>query len=560
MAKLTKQDKTFLKNACPIYRRPKFTKTQKLMVKPFASSVYGNPYSISMLSAETVAAICSRSSRTTGDLREIMAKEYIEPFIAQKNKHGVAMKNFVSFLNKTSMYDIFANPRAREFFIKWLAQYGDDSIAQMAGVSVVFPAISQIAIKHIENLRQGIAFLEQSTRYVDFGEKINGNYKYYTDPTLSKIGLEKEYKNAMDNLFDTYCNLKRKLEEVLAKKYPNESPKVRSAYIFDNIRALLPVSALSQMTMFTSGQALEYLIAKSLKHNLSEIKWVGLSLYNEMQKTVPSFLTRIDSDSSSKYQNYLVDKNKAIKKIVEKDFADFSKSKNEKANFKVIEYDKNVEDKIISALLFKESIQSFEEIYSKVKQLSTIKKEEILKSILSSREQRWYKLPRAFEYCNITYEMISDYGTYKDLQRHRIKSQIRSKFSPYLGYKVPPLLVEEKMEKEFISAISKVERVYKLIAKKDNDLAEYATCVAHNLRYAVNTNLRALLWEAELRTISQGHFDYRKMAQEVIIWIKKTYPLIGKYVIADMNEYTMARRGTEEQIKEKEALLKKSLG
>ena len=115
------------------------------------------------------------------------------------------MKGFVNFLQQNSIYNIFSNPKALQFFIiKWFAQYSDDSIAQMAGVTVLYPALSQIGIKHIQNLRQGATFLEQSTRYVNFNQKVQNSYKYYTDQNLKKMVLQTKYKHALDNLFTTY--------------------------------------------------------------------------------------------------------------------------------------------------------------------------------------------------------------------------------------------------------------------------------------------------------------------------------------------------------------------
>ena len=183
----------------------------------------------------------------------------------------------------------------------------------------------------------------------------------------------------------------------MQKKYPTESPKVPNEYIFDNIRSLLPVAELSQVTMFASDQTFEHLLGKSLKHNLDEIKWLGLETYRELNKTIPSFLTRIDSDKSIKYQNYLASKAENIKNLINSNHPELLKTQKEQVSFKVIEYDKNEENKIIAALLYKEGFASFKTVLRKVESLTEKSKEQILQSILKSREARWYKLSRAFK-------------------------------------------------------------------------------------------------------------------------------------------------------------------
>ena len=112
--------------------------------------------------------------------------EFVKPFLEDKSEYGESLKNLINFLHQNPVEKIFSNPRAREFYIKWLSQYGDDSIAQMAGTHLVFSGISQVAIKHWENQRIGLAPIEKSTRYVDYSSKIAGQYRYYTDPTLKK--------------------------------------------------------------------------------------------------------------------------------------------------------------------------------------------------------------------------------------------------------------------------------------------------------------------------------------------------------------------------------------
>ena len=194
-------------NFAPPHEKLNLSPKQKFLIKPFFTNLDKNTFAVSFLPPEVIGALCSRTSRAKEDLRIVLLKEFIEPFVKEKTEYGKSLKKLISFLHKNPIELIFSNPKGREFYIKWLAQYGDDSIAQMAGTHLIFSSISQIAIKHFEDMRIGLAPIEKSTRYVDYSSKINGKYRYYTDPTLKKLGLEKEYKRAMDNLFETYTTI-----------------------------------------------------------------------------------------------------------------------------------------------------------------------------------------------------------------------------------------------------------------------------------------------------------------------------------------------------------------
>ena len=125
-----------------------------------------------------------------------------------------------------------------------------------------------------------------------------------------------------------------------------------------------------------------------------------------------------------------------------------------------------------------------------------------------------------------------------------------------MGYSVPPLIKDENLESIFTNAVEKGTKRLRKISKIDIDVAEYSTCLAHNTKYIVNTNLRAVFWEAELRTISQGHFDYRKLEQQIAKLVIKHYPLLSKYLMVDFNNYLMARRGSTDNILKREQELK----
>ncbi|MBI2637555.1 MAG: hypothetical protein HYW88_01520, partial [Candidatus Sungbacteria bacterium] len=195
----------------PLFEPDQYSETDIRHLAPFFTNLDSSVFVPLIFSPELIGALCSRASRATRDLRHIYLNEFIYPFVSpvrtekdtedswkEKVLHGKELTWFIEFIREHPFTSIFSNPRARSFYVTWLAQYGDDSIAQMAGMHLGFASLSQVAIKHPEDQRIGLAPIEKSSRYVNFGKKVRGRYLYYTDPTLSELGLKEKYERAMD--------------------------------------------------------------------------------------------------------------------------------------------------------------------------------------------------------------------------------------------------------------------------------------------------------------------------------------------------------------------------
>ncbi len=544
-----------LEKFAPVFEKLPLTDQEESFIKPFFTNLDRSVFAVTFLPPEVIGALCARTSRAKEDLRVIFLNEFIKPFLAEQTEYGKSLNALIEFLQKYPLELIFSNPKGREFYIKWLAQFGDDSIAQMAGTHLIYSNISQLAIKHIEDMRLGIAPIEKSTRYVDYSAKINGQYLYYTDPTLEKLGLAEEYKEVMDNLFKTYTLINTKTYEYYKGKYPEEKEAVLKAKAFDVARKILPVATLSQLSLFGNGQAFEYLVSRSLDNKLGEVRWAGQMALEELNKIIPAFLRRIESSDSKEYRTYLSERGERVKKALSKVKWHKEEIKNE-APVKLLECDPDGEDKIITSLLYPELKEPYGHIFQKVKKMSDEDKGKILEEVLKDRKCRFYKIPRAFENTYLRFEVTMNIGAWRDLHRHRIHTQFREKFNIYNGFDTPPELLGIGLEKEYRDAILKAEGLYRKVAKSDEDIVQYCATLAHKLRFIQYQNLRSFFWEAELRTIPQGHPDYRKIEQEKIKLIQKIYPLISKYLLVDMGEYDFARRGTVEQIQKKEEELK----
>ncbi|MBI3255865.1 MAG: FAD-dependent thymidylate synthase [Candidatus Andersenbacteria bacterium] len=428
----------------PLFPDQSYPAKDKYNLSPFFTNLHKSVYVPLIFSPEVVGALCSRTSRAAEDLRPIFLKEYIQPFLnpdksldkktfSSMASYGKQLKVFIEFLHKHPTEEIFSNPKARSFYAKWLAQYGDDSIAQMAGSHVIFSSISQVAIKHFEDQRIGLAPIEKSTRYVNYGNKINGSYQYYTDPTLEGLGLKAEYQAAMDGLFDTYKRLLPLLIDWLQKRFPHEKPGVVEKKAFDTLRGILPASALSQVAFYGNGQAFEYAVSRSGQHALGEVRWAAEEMYQELFKVTPSFLRRVKAEDKQEmvvsYQKYLAQKPDRVASFVKKHLKQANQQVTPLNDYKVdlVEYDKQGETNIIAGMLYNapNNQASWRNTVSAVKKMSVKEKQNIITSYLDGRKERWQKVGRAFENAYLRYEITCNIGAWRDLHRHRMLTQQR---------------------------------------------------------------------------------------------------------------------------------------
>jgi len=525
-------------------------------LEAFATNPRGIISVLRNLPPEITGALCSRASRASGSLLEVLLKEYLYP-IVNGDDPVVAkeLEETVAFLTDHGFKNILNNQRAQAFYSKWLSQYGDDSIAQITGTHVLVWGISQVAMKFIEDQRVGLEPIEKSTRYVNFGSKVGGRYLYYIPrPDLERCGLLSEYIGAMDHLFDTYVSLLGPLQTWLKANF-GEKDSVLEKKAFDTLRGLLPMSTLGQVAFRGNAQAFEYLINRTTKHPLGELRWFAQDLKRELDKEIPSLLLRVSDDKSQEYQSYLNQRYENVRTLV----ATGNVERAPRAEVRLVEFDPESEVKVLAGILFQQDHGTWDQAFQHARTMNEQARRKVFDAYVPARKGRWYKVGRAFENAYMRFEIVMDIGSYRDLHRHRMMTQERQTFSTHHGFATPVELVEAGLAAPFNAAIERAAQLFRKLESVDRDLAQYVVPLACRLRFYQWQNFRQLFWEAELRTVSQGHPDYRFIEQEKYRLIKEKFPLIASYMLVDSNDYAIARRGTEERILEKEKRIMEEL-
>lgn len=557
------------------FSNDRFTKDEAWFITPFFTNLDRNVFAAKYLPSEVLGALASRYSRSTKGVRRLFYDEYIKP-ILEPNLDGVSkgevkeaetmrseLIGFVDYLHNHGGFEAVVNSkRARDFFARWLAAYGDDSIAQMAGAHIFFENISQLATKYLEDFRIGLAPLEKSTRYVAFNQKVGGRYLYYVDPDIEKSEFGAEYIRSMNMLFRRYSDSMEILLKYFPKKYKQEKDQSDRAYretikakTCDVLRAYLPLAVLTNVGFFGVGQAFEYFITKSLASPVFEIRDLAKQAQTELLKVIPSMVDRPTSPRGKIYQKYVRMTERGLESLSKKYLKNNLTEK--ESGVHLSEWDIDAEDRIIASLLYKYSNLPYQNIKEQVLRLTTKQKVEILKSVVLRRGVRQHRLVRAFENTYYKFDIVANVGAYRDLHRHRMLTQERQRFTTELGFDVPPELVASKLDKPYRDAALKINNFYKKIAKKFPDAAQYVVMNGNWVRWYQLENLRELGWEAELRTGPQGHPDYRKVEHLKIDAVREVHPCLAEALkFVDFADYELARRESEKRIDKKLGLVK----
>ncbi|MBI2609879.1 FAD-dependent thymidylate synthase [Candidatus Giovannonibacteria bacterium] len=554
----------------PDFRPDEWSDEDRRLLYPFVTNLDGLVTVLRNMPPEMVGALCSRASRANGYLLRVLLDEYLYPVLRGENKAEAAeLEAVIDFYHKHGVTSALNSDRARKFYARNHAGYGDESVAQMTGTHFVLWGVSQVAMKLLEDSRIGAAPQEKSTRMVDFTKKVQGKYLYYTDPDIVQARLGDEYKLVNDRLFARNAEMVDLLKDRFAKKFPDVPKSVIEKKAFDTARGFLPMSTLGQVAFDVNGQAAEYMINKYRKHGLGEMRWITEALERELDCEIPSLLYRLKETDPGRlqkledYQMYLATRISRIEPLARELFDKYQLPWRGRptSTVKLVDNDVYGEVNIIAGILFPASEQSLQNLIVAVRSMTPEERCRILLKYVEGRTERWQKVGRAFENAFVTYEILVNGGAYRDIHRHRLLTQERQYFTTQLGYDVPVEIAELRLAELVHQAMEWMETLWQKVANElDREHAQYCSTLFHRVRFYQKENLREAFWEIELRTKPDGHPDYRKIEQEKYRLLKEAYPGIAKFMLADLNEYDFARRGMEERAAGKIERLEKLLG
>jgi thymidylate kinase/thymidylate synthase ThyX len=489
---------------------------QKFLAESVTNST-GNVYGFydDEISAVTVAAAMARLSRRGDDMRLTILDEFAH-----------------------------ADEKDSQLLHRVITAFGDDSVQQLVGQHIVVENASNLLTKKLEWGRLA-AYLEQSTRYIYFDQKDkNGKYQYFT-PDHFDPATTKTYEQFMDEIFDTYSKVVHDLtEHIRANDNTSEAERdgawkaATKAQACDAARPLLPVATKATVGIFASGQALESLIMHLLSDELPEAKKTGQEILDEARKTIPTFLERADKpERGGAMVAYRANTRKSVEAMANKYLPENYPSSPQKPIVLTDIWPRNELD-VVPDMLYEFSSLPLSDIRNEAASWAYDRRLEIFHSYMGERLNRRHRPGRALEKIHYSWDLLCDYGIFRDLQRHRMVDDLEwQSLTPRYGFDVPKIIEDANLADEFEKCFDLSLQIHSLLEKNGYELeAQYATLLGHKMRCKITMNAREQMHFNELRTSPQGHPGYRKLVLKMHETLAEHHPLIAaamKFVNAD---------------------------
>lgn len=539
----------------------KFTAAEEKSLTPFFTNLNEPVFGL-RLPQEVAGALFSRYSRSSKSLRRTFLDEFLgDPEIALADLLGGTIQ---------ASDQSAALKKARAFYDRVLVGYGDDSVAQLGGAHIACEKISNVAAKILEDARIGLAPLEKSTRYVRFDQKDeNGDYLFYREPRIMASPHRAAYLETMNLLFETYSRQMEPVIEFVKRSLPIDEIEVRepqsgkalsyqeaqrderlkkwaeSAYrstvraqACDILRGYLPAATLTNVGFFGVGQAFEYLLTKLYSHELAEAKNLAVAIHEELNKLIPSFVKR------AQFSDYLAESARATCALSAQLLKELPVQSGDAVT--LVDYDREAEEKVVAAILYPHSRQPMAQLRRLAAGMAQKQRRKVLDEYLKQRRHRRDKPGRAFEQIYYTFDILGNLGLYRDLHRHRILTQERQDFTTAHGYDIPPEIEAAGFKAEFDRCMQKAAELYEKIHRDLPQEAQYVVPFAYKIRWYMKMNLREAVHIGELRTMPQGHPDYRLIVQEMWRKIQEVHPALAEYAkFIDWKSYRLGRLQSE---------------
>jgi len=446
------------------------------------------------LSPETIAVAFAKTSRFPDSFRDIAAE--------------------------------LTDEKSAQFHEKWVVGYGHASVAEHAVLHLAIENASRVAMEAIESNRLA-SYTEKSTRY----QKWDAD-SFYTPDELNGHPLRDEFVATCRMLFDTYEASLEPVKALIAGQVPRRNDekdaaydrRIRSRYV-DICRFILPAASLANVGMTANGRVIENAIRKWLSSPLAEVREIGETVKQVAQGELPTLVKYAEAVP------YLVETGEEFadhERQTTDDNASFMVSDLPSERCSLVGYDKDGENKILAAVLYRFGNMSFADALEKANDAP--QREQLAESLLG-RLGKWDVPLRELEHCAYTFDLVMDQGAYAEFKRHRMMTQTPQLQTAALGYATPRLIMEAGFGSQYEAAMDAARTMWKKLNEFNPHVAQYIVPNGFNRRVLATFNLREAYAFCQLRAASNAHFSIRRVAQRIYEEIARVHPLLAKYMV-----------------------------
>jgi thymidylate synthase ThyX len=384
-----------------------FTDEERARLTPYFTNLDTHVFALTNLPETVKGALFARYSRSSKSLRRLFLDEFADKVTGESvapEAVGVA--------------------RAEKLFARVFSEYGDDSVAQLGGAHIACEYVSNVLTKVLEWGRL-MAYLEQSTRYVPYTDRLLGRWRYHVPAELEHGALRDRYVRTMDDAFERYAKWIPEMQRYFERRYPKSATDpdaVHRAAIrakaLDTLRGMLPASTQSNVGIYGTGQAFEALLLRMRSSPLTEVRACAAQMLAELRKVIPAFLTRVDQpDRGDVWSRYLADTRLALERQAAA-LADVEPERRDEVS--LTDFDPDGEVKVVAAALYAATELADDQLLAIARRMSPDERLAVLRASVGRRSNRRHRPGRAWERTCYRFDVLTDYGAFRDLQRHRL--------------------------------------------------------------------------------------------------------------------------------------------
>ena len=487
-----------------------YTDNEKIILDKFFTNTDLPVFGLINLTETVKGALFARYSRTHKPLRRLFLDEFAEHIDID-----------IDFVENTA-----GITRAEKLYDRVFLEYGDDSVAQLGGAHIACENVSNVLSKILERGRL-MSYLEKSTRYLDYSKKTEKGYRYVTPKEISDSDVCDLYAETMQFLFDTYSALSPAMASFFTEAFPQSENDTDTAYtqavkakVYDSLRGLLPASTETNIGIYGSGQGYENMLIRMFANPLLESQDYAQMILQEARQIFPSFMKRVDMSSRGKaWSGYISETKKNIARLADDFVEEYHDGENllGYSHVNLVRFDKDGEQRFIETAIVENSCVSFSEAEIIANKMSEEDKRDLVAAYIGERGNRRHKPGRALESSTYLFEIVCDYGAFRDLQRHRLLSIDWQTLGCDIGYSVPDYIKEAEVDNIYEEAMSKSETAWKEISDILSPYAaSYVVPLGYSIRFYMHLNAREAMHIIELRTMQSAHESYRQVAQKML--------------------------------------------
>ncbi len=487
-----------------------FTLEERAALAPFFTNLDGPVFALVNLPEVVKGALFARYSRSPKSLRRL----FLDEFLTAAQRERIAGRGGGAGL------DAAGGERAEQLYERVFFEYGDDSVAQLGGVHLACEGASNLLTKLLEWGRL-MAYLEQSTRYIPYDDRPGGRYRYHVPDELTGA-LRARYVATLDRAFDVYRAWLPRVRAHFEAKHPRGADESETAHraairakALDTLRGLLPAATVSNVGIYGTGQAFEQLLLRLRACPLAEARAYADLMLAELRKVIPAFLRRVDlPDRGGAWSAYLAATREAMEAAAARVLGAAAADPREEVT--LTDFDPEGEVKVVAAALYAASALPDDELLARARKMTAEERRAVLTTYVGTRANRRHKPGRAFERTSYRFDLLADYGAFRDLQRHRLLTLEWQRLTPRHGSVMPEAVAEAGGAEEWRAVLTASAELHDAIAAAGLPaVASYAVSMAYRVRFYMELNAREAMHVIELRTAPQGHPAYRRICQRM---------------------------------------------